>query len=1246
MARLKLTIHDVSFFDSATASDPTIGDLSVSTEKETATTFFQVGDNKYNYALTLVNFSFKKKMYQPTEIMATIQISMASGKSADWKSIDRKTLISLFRFKKITLEEVSDKDALIQTIGNDYYVQEVKPNYTKESLTMLLEIYSLDKKMTLHQACRNYVGKKLVKDILATEVKTYTLPYDDKTNLGYNDNLKHLTFERIENNIAKTYEHTFPYLVQYNESFYNMLARTANRWGEFLYYENGKLNIGYDAKNNAKIGSFSTISYLDLDANLQDIADQGKFDCVAADEKGLLDSTVKKSPNEIKGLLFSPGSDGDKVAMKKIASFLKNDKDLPTFIFGQLFDDTLAFAQKKISVAYDNDEFDSKYFTDTDKNNSPEKYGTYDFGNKDNPDNADGHNLFSEINSEYGGAKYLGILNKELAAAKNAVCIDFDVTCPQLKLGNIIEYNGEKFIVVEISSKYKLTDSYSIADEDLKKAVAEQKGAAVTKTTTTALVFQVVATAINSDGIFYPTVIPEGHVRFADPQMATVDDDDDPSGNGRVRVKFDWHGKDDDATPWIQFTANASGQKGIMGKHYKDDKVLVGYVNGNVERPYVLGAISKGASSDVQCVTPGGHQLKIEDDASGLSSFLTGMFLPGWGTIAGFVPQMGALDHSMIKNSPALGGGFELSDKYGIYKISGSTDGRNVTVASPWGDVAINAFTGITISAPNGDISIKGKNVSIEAGNNLSLTSGTNVKYKLLKTKDTFGGTMAQLATDIPVLVAKKLAEMALNIVDLSILRSVVDIVMRPVEGCLTVKSNRFLKLEAGKNECDYPHTAYKASEEEQKKVLDAKAKKAILAGTGKFLGVSRGMVGLFESIDQIVDDLDTKYENQYNLCVSYKAALKGRIKDLEPWRNDATKPVCTKDFDALYNDLKADLWAVKDKFEPFDEAKLSFDNENIKADKTNVTDSVSSECHNAHYNDYFFKHPLAGGFLKNSIEAIDAKIVQERLDLRKAALDALNRLGKAIWELQHIELKKTDVGQGRLNLSWFAFTPVPADFKTKMVAAFSRANCPNCIYYKPVDDENRKKLDALIPTNNFAFDDKNKKYMKRLVAMNLLKELGFEDGWRKKISNAADAVVPPQPATDSLADTEGNIMHSTTWKNYVASLSGIPAFKKDKTALGSALEKVGKDALDNLWPFTGISENFSYSDGSNGQILIGTDKSTYLLNKEGVKEAPVLETTVKSLNDIAGAEDGLDAKQKSSVQGFVEQIREALNKL
>ena len=57
-------------------------------------------------------------------------------------------------------------------------------------------------------------------------------------------------------------EHIFPYLVQYNESFYDMLARTTNRWGEFMYYEDGNLQIGYDADSEVKtVQKFYKIAY-------------------------------------------------------------------------------------------------------------------------------------------------------------------------------------------------------------------------------------------------------------------------------------------------------------------------------------------------------------------------------------------------------------------------------------------------------------------------------------------------------------------------------------------------------------------------------------------------------------------------------------------------------------------------------------------------------------------------------------------------------------------------------------------------------------------------------------------------------------------------------------------------------------------------------------------------------------------------------------------------------------------------
>ena len=53
-----------------------------------------------------------------------------------------------------------------------------------------------------------------------------------------------LKYQDSSSNTTKRDELRIPYLVQYNESFYNFMVRSANRFGEFLYFEDGKLNLG------------------------------------------------------------------------------------------------------------------------------------------------------------------------------------------------------------------------------------------------------------------------------------------------------------------------------------------------------------------------------------------------------------------------------------------------------------------------------------------------------------------------------------------------------------------------------------------------------------------------------------------------------------------------------------------------------------------------------------------------------------------------------------------------------------------------------------------------------------------------------------------------------------------------------------------------------------------------------------------------------------------------------------------
>lgn len=98
-------------------------------------------------------------------------------------------------------------------------------------------------------------------------------------------------------------------------------------------------------------------------------------------------------------------------------------------------------------------------------------------------------------------------------------------------------------------------------------------------------------------------------------------------------------------------------------------------------------------------------------------------------------------------------GGIELTDTYGLYSISMSSDSRKINISSPFGSVGINAYTGITVTAPNGDIKIVGKNVDIVAGNNLTLTSGANIKNYIPRNKKEWLAQILQAETYLVGLV-------------------------------------------------------------------------------------------------------------------------------------------------------------------------------------------------------------------------------------------------------------------------------------------------------------------------------------------------------------------------------------------------------------------------------------------------------------------------------------------------------------
>ena len=170
-----------------------------------------------------------------------------------------------------------------------------------------LTAFSVDSEthLILHASDPSFVGKKLGDGILKEEISKIKAPYDEKKVLSYDaKSMQNLSYKSGD----KTTEHIFPFLVQYNESFYDMLARTTNRWGEFMYYEGGKLIVGCPNStstpyplpmtlgevqaeaNTLKVPLFDTISYYNVD-ELENGSE--KFDCAASYDDNMLNDPRK-----------------------------------------------------------------------------------------------------------------------------------------------------------------------------------------------------------------------------------------------------------------------------------------------------------------------------------------------------------------------------------------------------------------------------------------------------------------------------------------------------------------------------------------------------------------------------------------------------------------------------------------------------------------------------------------------------------------------------------------------------------------------------------------------------------------------------------------------------------------------------------------------------------------------------------------------------------------------------------------
>ena len=351
----------------------------------------------------------------------------------------------------------------------------------------------------------------------------------------------------------------------------------------------------------------------------------------------------------------------------------------------------------------------------------------------------------------------------------------------------------------------------------------------------------------------------------------------------------------DVASPWVRMAMPmATEEGGVFFRPNVGDEVIVNFDCDNIERPYVTGSLYSKEHVD-----PGGNMVikspsgqKMTFDVAKNDKDFVESLTPMLSKVGSYIPVLGN-KLTFGKDARKLCGGITLNDEFGMFSVNMSSTKRSVSINSPFGKVSVNAFTGISIEAPNGDISIKGKNVSIEAGNNLRLLSGANVtdansgpepedgpaqggdSYTRKERKRTKVARWMKAGTDTFTEFAMKKAEeqarehlgkftASFKIVDMQLLRCLSDVFLRPIEGTLQVKSKNYLMFEAGKGRAEVPFEQYSRDWQKQFEIEKDADKERFYAKTTAYIK------RIDQKIGQFCNDYKNLLEDAYKAQESY----------------------------------------------------------------------------------------------------------------------------------------------------------------------------------------------------------------------------------------------------------------------------------------------------------------------------------------------------------------------------------------
>jgi len=810
------------------------------------------------YSLGLTSVAYDKGLYTPGTLKLTFTVT-GSASSVTLENALIQTFsgirTSLFGYNELARTEQANGTVKI-TYSNiiyilkDYYLQSVKE--TDSGKSCVLTWRSPDYELTREKGCEVFEAKRFGKDIFSAKAGAVSLSEDGSVKMryacgperlllmGYNQDYK------LKCRDGKHDEEIIhPYLVRYNESVYDFMVRVAHRCGEFLYFEydeeGGKFCLGLPEE---------TVKHI-VDGSGYNVDEDNELYCSYRDLGGLNDEDAAEFSTDFMTCADQTDKEGCYYDMQNTSDdflYRLKDSDEPSLSL-----DAAQEIYKALSPIFTANDLISgltaagsvvlQDIINTEwlfQDKRSDQYETYkDECNAANSDMLayDTYKVMN-LNNHF----YHFVETNERKSERHSAVLNFSNHLPQVKIGDDINLNDglyDAYLVSRVYGSFSYSEAASSGTTGTDASVKAENHAEVVPV-------MAVEGLDKLPRMAFPPALGISHSVKVSSMEAIVVRTDDPLMNGRVKVRYPWQqnedGDPDDSTdtpktsriplsPWIRVAVPYTGTtpgSGFSMPLSVGEHVMLNYSDGNIERPYVAGSLyfrSRNGDGEYEPHSPGQGNFDDTDADFYKTGFQTRSILSGKGhglmfkdtgdtsPITALFPIFGVVEQIVKAATGAesygvdcfKGGGIALGDGTGLLTVELDADKRNIDFTSELGSISASAFTGITINVPNGDIDIKGKNVNIEAGNNLTLKSGTNIMTES-RNNDYYGELFGTLLGNSLTQLLKKTTDVDLSgCLDLSFIRCVMEIVLRPVEGTLRIQSGRNTVVTAGPGNVTIP---------------------------------------------------------------------------------------------------------------------------------------------------------------------------------------------------------------------------------------------------------------------------------------------------------------------------------------------------------------------------------------------------------------------------------------------------------